>query len=75
MEKIKSGEISIGDLVKNKMATFQYYRQGNLMYVTTDGFEFPVPLTDTGDSTFYDEHSALELMRWIRKQVELIKAN
>ena len=73
VEKIKAGEVSVGDLVKNKKAKFQYYRQGNLMYTTEDGFEFPVPMTDTGDSTFYDEHPAIELMRWIRKQVDLIK--
>lgn len=75
LEKIKAGEVSVGDLVKNKKATFQYYRQGNLMYETEDGFEFPVPMSDTGDSTFHNEHKAMELMRWIRKQLDLIKSN
>ena len=75
LEKVKSGEITVSDLVKGKKATFQFYRQGNLMYQTEDGFEFAVPMSDTNDSTFFNEHPAIELMRWIRKQVEVIKAS
>lgn len=75
LDKIKSGEITIGDLVKNKKTTFQYYRQGSLMYQTEDGFEFPVPISDCGESTFFNEHKAMELMRWIRKQVDVVKAS
>jgi len=75
LEKIKSGETTIGDLVKNKKATFQYYRQGDLIYQTEDGFEFPVPISDCGEATFDKEHKAMELMRWIRKQIDVIKAS
>ena len=74
-ETIKSGGATIGDIVKGKKATFQYYRQGSLMYQTEDGFEFPVPISDCGESTFFNEHPAIELMRWIRKQVDVIKAS
>lgn len=73
--KIKSGEITIGDLVKNKKANFQFYRQGSLIYQTEDGFEFPIPVSDCGEAAFNNEHKAMELMRWIRKQMEVIKAS
>ena len=65
--------IRVADLVKdNKKATFQYYRQGNLMYKTDDGFEFPVPLTDTNDATFAAQDKAIFFMRWIRKQADIV---
>ncbi len=73
VEKIKSGEIKTGDLVKNKKAYFESYRSGNLNYVTDDGFQFQIPIEDTGNGSFMKEHNALDLMRWIRKQMELIK--
>jgi hypothetical protein len=73
IEKIKNQEVSISDLVKGQTATFQYYRSGNLYYKTTDGFEFPIPISDTGEASFNQEHTALELMRWIRKQYQVIK--
>lgn len=75
LEEVKSGQKSVTDLVKGKTASFQYYRQGNLIFMTEDGFEFPVPISDCGESTFFNSHPALELMRWIRKQVDVIKAN
>ncbi len=73
LDKVKSGEVTVGELVKNKKATFQYYRQGSLIYLTEDGFEFPVPISDCGESTFGNEHKAMELMRWIRKYLDEIK--
>ncbi len=73
VDQVKNGEITIGDLVKGKKANFQYYRQGSLIYQTEDGFEFPVPISDCGESTFFNEHPAIELMRWIRKHIETIK--
>ena len=73
-DKIKNGEISVGELVKGKKAEFQFYRSGNIYYKTTDGFEFPIPISDTGEASFNQTHPALELMRWIRKQVDVIKS-
>lgn len=65
--------IKVADLVKgDKKAYFQHYRQGNLMYKTSDGFEFPVPVSETNDATFPAEIKAITLMRWIRKQVDYI---
>jgi hypothetical protein len=71
--KIKNNEITVSDLVKGKTAFFQYYRCGNLYYKTSDDFMFPIPISDTGEASFNNEHKALELMRWIRKQFDIIK--
>jgi hypothetical protein len=67
--------IELSDLIKGKMVYFKYYRQGNLMYQTECGFEFPVPIVDTNDATFPDEEKAILFMRWIRKQVNLVNSN
>lgn len=73
IDKIKSKEITVGDLVKNKSAHFQCFRAGALNYKTDDGFEFAVPVEDTGNASFEKKHKAMELMRWIRKQVDTIQ--
>lgn len=67
--------LEVADLVKGKKVTFQHYRQGVLMYKTEDGFEFPVPMKETGDATFNREDKAIFFMRWIRKQVDVVNAN
>jgi hypothetical protein len=65
--------ISIKDMVKNnKKVYFQYYRTGELWYKTEDGFEFPVPIHDTGDASFLAEDKAILFMRYIRKQMDKI---
>ncbi len=46
---------------------FQYYRAGNLMYLTPTGLEFPVPVEDTDGATFPRLIKGIHLMRWIRK--------
>lgn len=65
---------SIKDLVRGT-STFQYYRQGNLMYETDCGFEFPVPISDTNDATFPAKEKSIFFMRWIRKHLEHVEAN
>jgi len=74
-EQVKMGQVTTAELVKNKNATFQNYCNGFLNYKTEDGFEFSVPLEDTGAGIFKNEHKAIELMRWIRKQVDIVKAS
>jgi hypothetical protein len=64
---------SIGELVKDKSVSFQFYRQGHLHYVTDDGFEFTVPMEETGDATFPNRDKAIFFMRWIRKQLDLLE--
>lgn len=63
---------TLKDMVKNKKVRFQYYREGELWYVTEDGFAFPVPTADIGNATFFAEDKALLFMRYIRKHLEHI---
>ncbi len=53
---------------------FQRYVRGELWYVTDAGFEFPVPIADTGDGTFLSEDKALLFMRYIRQHLANIQA-
>ena len=67
--------LDIKEMVRdNKKVTFSYYRSGNLYYKTETGFEFPVPIEDTGDATFATEDKALVFMRWIRKHIATINS-
>jgi len=61
--------MSLKELVKGKRVRFQYYRDGALWYETDDGFEFPVPIADTGTGIFKAEDGAIQYMRWIRKHL------
>ena len=65
--------MSITEMVKNKRVKFELYRQGELWYVTEDGFKFPVPIEDTGAGTFLAEDKAMIFMRYIRKQLKNIE--
>ncbi len=66
--------MSIKDMVKdNKKVKFTFYRKGFLFYETDCGFEFPVPVDDTGDAVFLAEDKAMLFMRYIRKHMESIE--
>ena len=66
----------IKDLVRNsKCVTFVRYQSGELWYRHQDGFEFPVPITDTGDGVFLAEDRALVFMRWMRKHIAFLQAS
>lgn len=63
---------SIKEIVKNNIATFSFYRTGNMFYhVTVDGtrYLFPVSLEDIGGATLLAEFKAITLMRYIRKAI------
>jgi hypothetical protein len=63
----KFSNLTIKDLVKdNKKVNFVFYRANELWYETTDGFIFPVPISDINDTTFLKEDKAILFMRWIR---------
>lgn len=65
---------TVKDIVSNNANVhFQFYRKGELWYKTDCGFEFPVPIDDTGDGTFLNTDRAMLFMRYIRKQLDLIK--
>ena len=57
-----------------KMVRFVRYQDSELWYVTDDGFEFPVPISDTGTGVFAAEDKAILFMRWIRQQMALLTA-
>lgn len=61
--------MTITEIIKDATAEFQFYRQGNLYYKTSTGFEFVVPISDTNDATFAHTDKAIFFMRWIRKQL------
>ncbi|RPJ24472.1 MAG: hypothetical protein EHM33_17760, partial [Chloroflexi bacterium] len=61
--------MNIKDLIINKVAKFAYCTDGALWY-EVDGFRFPVPFSETVGACFMPEHKAINLMRWIRKQLE-----
>jgi hypothetical protein len=55
-----------------KVVRFSFYRDSELWYITEDGFEFPVPLSEVGNSTFMAEDRAILFMRYIRKHMEFL---
>ncbi len=58
------------DMVKNKKVKLVHFRAGELIYTTECGFEFPVPISDTGNASFLPEDNAIKFMRWIRKHLK-----
>ncbi len=67
--------MSIKDMVSSgKKVQFVFYRQKELWYKTECGFEFPVPIEDTGDGVFLNEDKAMLFMRYIRKHLAMIEA-
>ena len=66
--------MSIREMIAGKKVRFVCYKQKELWYTTEDGFEFPVPISDTGDGEFLSEDKAMFFMRWIRKYLEEIEA-
>lgn len=66
--------MSIKEMVANdRKVRFVRYKDGELWYVTECGFEFPVPISDTGDATFLAEDRAMLFMRYIRKQLAMLE--
>jgi hypothetical protein len=64
---------NIKEMVKNKKVKFVKYKNSELIYSTECGFEFPVPLSDTGEASFLAEDKAITFMRWIRKHAAYIE--
>ncbi len=54
----------------SKRTRFVLYREGNLIYETDTGFQFPVPIEDVGKASMLAEDKTIYFMRWIRKQWE-----
>lgn len=58
----------------NKRVRFVHYANGELWYSTECGFEFPVPISDTGTAIFLAEDRAMLFMRWINRHMKAIIA-
>ena len=77
--------MTLKNLVKNTIAEFVCYRDGDLWYRIVGQsapeagscedfcFEFPVPVADTGTGVFSSKIKAITLMRWVRKHFEKIQ--
>ena len=64
--------MDIKAMIAGKQVTFVRYQNNELWYATECGFEFPVPLSDTGNAAFLKTDKAMLYMRWIRKHVEML---
>ena len=65
---------NIKDMVSGgKKVRFLAYRQKELWYTTECGFDFPVPIDDTGDGVFLNEDRVMLFMRYIRKHIANIE--
>lgn len=68
-------EKDIKDMVTpGKQVTFLRYQNGELWYVTQCGFEFPVPVSDTGSAAFEAQDRAMLFMRWINRHIRMLMA-
>lgn len=66
--------MKLKDMVQpGKQVHFNFYRQGELWYVTDCGFEFPVPIADCGDGVFLKEDKAILFMRYLNKHIKMIE--
>ncbi len=62
--------MSIKEMVSSgKQVHFVHYQGKELWYKTECGFEFPVPIDDTGEAAFASQDKAILFMRWIRKHL------
>ncbi|WP_035193309.1 hypothetical protein [Acidithiobacillus ferrivorans] len=65
---------TIKDMVKDgRKVIFTRFKEGQLWYMTECGFEFPVPVDDTGTATFLPEDKAMLFMRYIRKYIAFLE--
>jgi transcriptional regulator with XRE-family HTH domain len=58
---------------QDKQVTFIRFQAKELWYRCDNGFEFPVPVDDTGDAAFLPIDKSTFFMRWIRKHLMLIE--
>lgn len=66
--------MNVKDIVKNNnIANFSRYQSQNLYYAVEVDFvtyEFPVPISDIGDTAFASYYKAITLMRYIRQALD-----
>ena len=64
---------TLTQLVKEN-CNFIHFVDNELWYETESGFQFPIPLKDVGTTLFISEYKGIRLRKWIRKHLEMIKA-
>lgn len=62
----------VTDCIKG-FVTFEFYRKGYLYYNCENGFQFRVPIKDTGDAAFNKKDKGIMFMRYIRKELEMVE--
>lgn len=66
--------MNIKEMVSDgKKVSFVCYKQKELWYRTETGFDFPVPIDDTGDGVFLATDKAILFMRYIRKHIKMLE--
>lgn len=56
-----------------KKVNFKFYKLNELWYETETGFQFPVPISDTGDGVFLAQDKVSFFMRYIRKHIKMLE--
>lgn len=66
--------MSIKEMVKDgKHVSFICFKDSELWYRTECGFDFPVPISDTGTACFLAKDRAMLFMRYIRKHLAMLE--
>lgn len=66
-------ELNLKDMVTNKVVRFVRFRGGELIYVTENGFEFPVRSDEVDGAILYAEDKAGLYIKYIKRQLKLAK--
>lgn len=65
--------MELKSIVKESVAEFTHYQNGEMWYKTESGFAFPISLSDLGNAKINQREKPLLLMRYIRKHLESIE--
>lgn len=71
-------ELDLKEIYKIGQVEISHYRKGNLYYTLIMGkdghvnrfYQFPIPISDTGDATFMKRDKASMFFRYIKKAIE-----
>lgn len=58
-------------VIDHQKAVYKFYQGGSLWYETEKGLQFEVPISETGNGIFNKEEKAINLMKWINKQLDV----
>lgn len=74
MARLISGALTVKGMVSGrKKVNFVRFCTDTLWYVTEDGFEFPVPVSDVGTATMLAQDRAMLFMRYINRHLNMLK--